>query len=312
MVKRLRAEGYRAVVVDDLSTGFRAALPDGCLWEGDLADEGFLSQVFETERPVAVMHFAGSISVGESVACPDSYYRNNLSAGLVLIEVMRRFGVSALIFSSTAAVYGEPEHVPIGELHRCAPINPYGRSKWMFEQILADQEAAYGLRSICFRYFNAAGADPDGELGECHEPETHLIPLVLQVASGRRESISVYGTDYDTPDGTCIRDYVHVYDLCSAHLLGLQYLLLGGCSGRFNLGNGDGFSVREVIDVAREVTGCAIPTVEAARREGDPPRLVADSSLARSVLGWQPGYHRLSTIVGHAWAWERGGGFNEQ
>jgi UDP-glucose 4-epimerase len=217
---------------------------------------------------------------------------------------MRQHGVERFIFSSTAAVFGNPVHVPINEQHPGQPINPYGRSKWMVEQMLEDFDTAYGLKSIALRYFNAAGADPEGELGECHEPETHLIPLILQVASGRRPHITVYGEDYDTPDGTCIRDYVHVEDLCSAHLLALRQLLAGGDSARFNLGNGHGFSVRDVIEAARRVTGHAVPVRIGARRTGDPPRLVADATRAKSVLGWTPRYARLETIMAHAWIWE--------
>jgi UDP-glucose 4-epimerase len=209
------------------------------------------------------------------------------------------------IFSSTAAVYGNPEYVPIDEVHPKAPINPYGRSKWMVEQVLEDFDRAHGLRSVRLRYFNAAGADPEGQLGERHEPETHLIPLILQAASGRREALTVFGRDYDTPDGTCIRDYIHVADLVDAHALALDYLMAGGESAAFNLGNGNGFSVQEVIDTAQKVTGREIPLLDAPRREGDPARLVADASLARRVLDWQPRYAALETIIAHAWQWER-------
>jgi UDP-glucose 4-epimerase len=217
---------------------------------------------------------------------------------------MVRHGVRCFIFSSTAAVYGEPQYVPIDERHGKAPINPYGRSKWMVEQILGDFDRAYGLKSIALRYFNAAGADPDCQLGERHEPETHLIPLVLQAASGRRPTISVYGRDYATPDGTCIRDYIHVTDLCESHWLSLQKLLGGGPSAAYNLGNGQGFSVQEVIDTARAVTGRDIRTVDATRREGDPARLVADAKWARTELGWQPSRFELKTIIEDAWHWE--------
>lgn len=209
------------------------------------------------------------------------------------------------VFSSTAAVYGDPMYVPIDEDHPKAPINPYGRSKWMVEQLLADFDRAYGLKSVCLRYFNAAGADPKGNLGEQHEPETHLIPLVLQAASKRRPAITVFGRDYDTPDGTCIRDYIHVADLVDAHALAIDYLQQGGGSAAFNLGNGSGFSVQEVIDTAAYVTGLEIQVLDAPRRPGDPPRLVADASKARSVLGWQPSFSDLETIVAHAWAWEQ-------
>jgi UDP-glucose 4-epimerase len=251
------------------------------------------------------MHFASLIQVGESVVEPAKYYANNVATTLTLLDAMRGAGVLRFIFSSTAAVYGDPEYVPINEAHPKNPINPYGRSKWMVEQVLEDYDRAYGLKSVCLRYFNAAGADSEGELGERHVPETHLIPLVLQAASGRRDAIYVFGTDYNTPDGTCIRDYIHVADLCDAHALALQRLLEGGESGHFNLGNGQGFSVKEVIDTARRVTGRAIPVRYEARRAGDPPRLVADAGLARAQLGWQPKRADLETIVADAWAWER-------
>jgi UDP-glucose 4-epimerase len=251
------------------------------------------------------MHFASCIQVGESLLKPDLYYRNNFCNTLNLLDAMVAHGVKHFIFSSTAAVFGEPDYVPIDEAHPARPINPYGISKWMVERALADYDRAFGLKSVCLRYFNAAGADPEGELGERHEPETHLIPLVLQAASGRRPEIAVFGRDYDTPDGTCIRDYVHVMDLCQAHLLALDALGIGGESDAFNLGNGSGFSVQQVIDAARRVTGRNIAVREAPRRPGDPARLVANSERAKRVLGWQPQYADLDVIVEHAWAWER-------
>ena len=259
-----------------------------------------LSQGFD-----AVMHFASFIQVGESVQHPDKYYANNLVHTLTLLDAMRAHGVNKFIFSSTAATFGEPLRTPIDEQHPQNPINPYGRSKWMVEQVLADYERAYGFASVSLRYFNAAGADPEGQLGERHEPETHLIPLVLQAASGRRPHISVFGRDYDTPDGTCIRDYVHIQDLCSAHRLGLQSLMKGGGCQAYNLGNGNGFSVQEVIETAQKVTGRKVPVVDAPRRSGDPARLVADARLAREKLGWQPQFADLSTIIEHAWHWEQ-------
>jgi UDP-glucose 4-epimerase len=252
-----------------------------------------------------VFHFASFIQVGESVTEPAKYYQNNLAATLTLLRAMVRAGIKHFIFSSTAAVYGDPEYVPIDEAHPKAAINPYGRSKWMVEQVLEDFDRAYGLKSVCLRYFNAAGADPDGQLGERHEPETHLLPLVLQAASGRRKTITVYGFDYDTPDGTCIRDYVHVVDLVAAHALAVDYLLAGGSSTAFNLGNGQGFSVQQVIDTARRVTGRDIFISEAPRRAGDPPRLVADARRANTLLGWRPQYATLEQIVAHAWEWEK-------
>lgn len=304
MVKMLRSQGLHPVVADNLSSGHRQAVGSIDLHVGDIGNADFVDRVLSDARPDAVMHFASHIQVGESVSDPEKYYRNNVTATQVLLAGMRRHGVERLIFSSTAAVFGNPAYVPIDEQHPGQAINPYGRSKWMVEQMLEDFDTAYGLKSIALRYFNAAGADPEGELGECHEPETHLIPLILQVASGRRSHITVYGEDYDTPDGTCIRDYIHVEDLCSAHLLALRQLLEGGNSARFNLGNGHGFSVRDVIEAARRVTGHAIPVRIGARRTGDPPRLVADATRAKSVLGWAPRYAELETIVAHAWMWE--------
>lgn len=305
MVKYLLRAGHRVIVAENFSTGFRAALVGGELVELDISDAAELNALFISYHIDAVMHFASYIQVGESVEKPSMYYANNLSATLVLLDAMMRAGVKRFIFSSTAAVYGNPKYSPIDEAHLKAPINPYGRSKLMVEQILEDYDRAYGLKSVCLRYFNAAGADPDGNLGERHEPETHLIPLILQAASGRRDAITVFGRDYDTPDGTCIRDFIHVTDLASAHSLALDYLMEGGESMAFNLGNGDGFSVQNVIDTARRVTGRDIIVQNAARRAGDPPRLVADSSRARRVLGWRPLYAELDSIVSHAWAWEQ-------
>jgi UDP-glucose 4-epimerase len=305
MVKHLMAMGHRVVVADNLSTGNRDAVPEEVLVEVDIADEPALDRLFAREGIDAVLHFASFIQVGESVTAPAKYYENNVSATLTLLKAMVRAGVFRFIFSSTAAVYGTPVRVPIDEDHPKAPINPYGHSKWMVEQILRDFDRAYGLRSVSLRYFNAAGADPKGALGERHEPETHLIPLILQAASGRRPSITVYGEDYDTPDGTCIRDYIHVEDLAKAHVCALDYLLAGRPTAAFNLGNGHGFSVREVIKAAEEVCGHAIPIAYGERREGDPARLVADSCLAHKVLGWTPELGDLQTIVADAWRWEQ-------
>lgn len=305
MVKQLRQAGYAVAVVDDLSSGRREAVLAAPLHVGDIGDAGFVSALLAQVRPAAVMHFASFIQVGESVADPGKYYRNNVTATQVLLDAMRAQGIDRFIFSSTAAIFGDPQYTPIDEAHPKAPINPYGRSKWFVEQMLDDYDRAYGLKSVCLRYFNAAGADPEGELGECHEPETHLIPLILQVASGRRPHITVYGEDYPTPDGTCIRDYIHVSDLCQAHLLALQQLLAGGGSARYNLGNGNGYSVREVIAAARRVSGHPIPVQTGPRRLGDPPVLVADARAARQVLGWQPRHADLDTLLAHAWAWEQ-------
>ncbi len=305
MVKMLLGAGHEVITLDNLSSGHRDAVLGGTFVEGDLADTQGLHQVFEQYQPEAVMHFASYIQVGESVRKPDIYYRNNVTNTLNLLDVMLNFEVKKFIFSSTAAVFGEPDYVPIDEAHPNRPLNPYGRSKWMIEQVLADYDKAFDLRSVCLRYFNAAGADPEGQLGERHDPETHLIPLILQAASGRRDNIQVFGRDYDTPDGTCIRDYIHIVDLCSAHLAALEYLTKGGSSDRFNLGNGSGFSVQEVIDAVQKVSGKQVTVINGPRREGDPARLVADAKRARSILAWQPTYTALDTIVSHAWQWER-------
>ncbi|MBF4988561.1 UDP-glucose 4-epimerase GalE [Methylophilus sp. 14] len=305
MVKMLLGAGHEVITLDNLSSGHRDAVLGGTFVEGDLADTQGLHQVFEQYQPEAVMHFASYIQVGESVRKPDIYYRNNVTNTLNLLDVMLEFEVKKFIFSSTAAVFGEPDYVPIDEAHPNRPLNPYGRSKWMIEQVLADYDKAFDLRSVCLRYFNAAGADPEGQLGERHDPETHLIPLILQAASGRRDNIQVFGRDYDTPDGTCIRDYIHIVDLCSAHLAALEYLTKGGSSDRFNLGNGSGFSVQEVIDAVQKVSGKQVTVINGPRREGDPARLVADAKRARSILAWQPTYTALDTIVSHAWQWER-------
>ena len=305
MCKMLVQHGYDVIVLDNLSTGFRDAVRYGHLIEGDLADRILLDQVFTENSITAVLHFAALSQVGESMREPARYYRNNFVNTQNLLDAMLRHGVKTFIFSSTAAIFGEPEAPLIDEQHIRRPINPYGRSKRMVEEMLEDYDYAYGLRSVCLRYFNAAGADPEGELGERHDPESHLIPLVLQAASGRRDHIAVYGNDYPTPDGTCIRDYIHVWDLCSAHLLALEHLLTDGGSDAFNLGNGTGFSVRDVIDTARRVTGRSIPELIRERRAGDPAVLVADSQKARRELGWQPSFEGLDTIVAHAWEWER-------
>ncbi|MBF4991775.1 UDP-glucose 4-epimerase GalE [Methylophilus sp. QUAN] len=305
MVKMLLGAGHEVITLDNLSSGHRDAVLGGTFVEGDLADPACLSQVFKQHQPESVMHFASYIQVGESVRKPDIYYRNNVTNTLNLLDAMLQFDVRKFIFSSTAAVFGEPDYVPIDEAHPNRPLNPYGRSKWMIEQVLADYDKAFDLRSVCLRYFNAAGADPEGQLGERHDPETHLIPLILQAASGRRDSIQVFGRDYDTPDGTCIRDYIHIVDLCSAHLAALEYLNKGGGSDRFNLGNGSGFSVQEVIDAVQKVSGKPVTVINGPRREGDPARLVADAKRARNILAWQPRFTDLETIVAHAWQWER-------
>mgnify|MGYP006141218881 FL=1 len=304
MVKYLTKFGCHITTLDNLVSGYRDAVLHGDFLQGDLADKVMLKNIFERTKIDAVMHFASFIQVGESVKKPAIYYENNVTNTLNLLSAMQNAGVQKFIFSSTAATFGEPLYSPIDERHAQVPINPYGRSKLFVEQILEDYERAYGLKSVCLRYFNAAGADPEGELGERHCPETHLIPLVLQAASGRRSSISVYGRDYETPDGTCIRDYIHIHDLCQAHWLALISLFKGAGSQRYNLGNGEGFSVQQVIDSAIRITRCNIPVVEAPRRDGDPARLVADSSLARRCLGWKPQFSSLDTMLNHAWNWE--------
>ncbi len=310
MAKQLVCAGHNVVVLDNLSTGFRDQARYGELVEGDLADTALLEQLFNKYAFDGVMHFAAASLVGESMQDPSKYYRNNVVNTLNLLDVMVRHGVKNFIFSSTAATFGEPEYVPIDEAHPQQPINPYGASKLMVERILQDYHNAYGLNSICLRYFNACGADPEGELGECHDPETHLIPLILQAASGRRESITVFGRDYATDDGTCIRDYIHVEDLCSAHALALDALATKKKQGAlaYNLGNGAGYSVQQVIDTVKSVIdkdGCSLTINEGSRRAGDPAILVADATLAHNELSWQPRYNNLVTIVQHAWAWEK-------
>ncbi len=295
---------HRPVVLDNLSMGHRAAVPEGVpLVEGDIADTALVRSVLREHGVEAVMHFAAWWAVGESVERPADYYDNNVAATLRLLTAMKDEGVGAFVFSSSAAVYGTPERVPIREDFPLAPINPYGRTKLMVEQILADFERAYGTKYVCLRYFNAAGAHPDGRTGEDHSPETHLIPLVLQVALGKREKIYVFGDDYPTRDGTCVRDYVHVHDLATAHEAALDRILNGGESGAFNLGSGEGTTVLEVIEACREVTGREIPAERRPRRAGDPPALVADSGLAERELGWRKRYRRIEEIVETAWRW---------
>lgn len=304
MVKQLGRSDCHVTTLDNLSNGHRDAVLYGDFVEGDLADKVLLKQLIQPGRFDAVMHFASFIQVGESVENPAKYYDNNVVNTLNLLETMQGAGIKKFVFSSTAATFGQPQYSPIDEQHPQQPINPYGRSKMMVEHVLQDFDRAYGLKSVCLRYFNAAGADPEVQLGERHDPETHLIPLVLQVASGKRPSIAVFGRDYDTPDGTCIRDYIHVSDLCNAHGLALNSLMQGNGSQQYNLGNGNGYSVQEVIESAQRVTGKAIATVDAPRRNGDPDRLVADASKAKKVLGWKPQFTALDEIVRHSWAWE--------
>ncbi|MBW4688532.1 MAG: UDP-glucose 4-epimerase GalE [Komarekiella atlantica HA4396-MV6] len=307
-VLALKQAGYDVVILDNLVYGHRDLVEKVLQVElvvGDTADRPLLDHLFKTHDIAAVMHFSAYAYVGESVTDPAKYYRNNVLGTLTLLEAMLAASVNKFVFSSTCATYGVPEFVPIPENHPQNPINPYGATKLMVERILSDFDTAYGFKSVRFRYFNAAGADPSGLLGEDHNPETHLIPLVLMTALGKRESISIFGTDYPTPDGTCIRDYIHVSDLADAHVLGLEYLLKGGNSEIFNLGNGSGFSVREVIASAEQVIGVSIPVEERDRRPGDPPILIGSSEKARTILGWQPRYPSIKDIVDHAWQWHQ-------
>lgn len=307
-VLALQQAGYRVIVLDNLVYGHRdiaETVLNVELIEGDTNDRPLLDKLFATHNISAVMHFAAYAYVGESVTDPAKYYQNNFVGTLTLLEAMLAANVKHFVFSSTCATYGVPQIIPIPEDHPQNPINPYGATKLMVERVLTDFDKAYDFKSVCFRYFNAAGADPQGRLGEDHSPETHLIPLVLQTALGLRDSIAIFGTDYPTPDGTCVRDYIHVADLAQAHVLGLSYLLNGGNTTIFNLGNGNGFSVREVIEMARQVTGREIPAIEHPRRPGDPPALVGSGDRARNVLGWNPQYADLHTLISHAWSWHQ-------
>jgi UDP-glucose 4-epimerase len=307
-VLSLQQAGYGVVVLDNLVYGHADLVKDILKAElvvGDIGDRPLLDKLFATHAIAAVMHFAAYAYVGESVTDPDKYYRNNVVGTLTLLEAMLAANIKQFVFSSTCATYGVPKTTPIPEDHPQSPINPYGASKLMVERILLDFSTAYDLRSVFFRYFNAAGADPEGRLGEDHNPETHLIPLVLQTALGKREAISVFGTDYPTPDGTCIRDYIHVMDLADAHVRGIDYLLKGGKTDVFNLGNGNGFSVKEVIETAKRVTQRPIQVIEGDRRPGDPAALVGSSDKARNILGWNPQYADLDQIITHAWNWHQ-------
>jgi UDP-glucose 4-epimerase len=303
MVKSLLDSGYEVTVFDNLSSGHLDAVLGGRFVKGDLSNPELLEALFSSTKFDAVMHFAGLIQVGESVARPDIYYRNNVTLTLNLLDTMVRRHVSNLVFSSTAAIFGEPAYVPIDEAHPHLPINPYGRTKWMVEQILGDYDRAFGLKSVCLRYFNAAGADPSGLLGERHDPETHLIPIAIEAAMGKRSKLSIYGDDYATQDGTCIRDYIHVNDLCQAHLLAMHHLEERHQSLAVNLGNGQGFSVFEVVEAIKKISGRTLPYEISPRRPGDPASLVADSRLAKEILGWEPEYPDLDSIVRHAWQW---------
>lgn len=301
--KALKREGYNVVVFDNFGCGHRDFIKWGEYLEGDLLDVNSIDSVFKKYRPDAVMHFAAYAYVGESVEDPSKYYRNNVVGTLNLLDAMKAKGVKYFIFSSTCAVYGVPEVIPLKEDHHLMPINPYGATKAVIERMLNDFDVAYGIKSVSLRYFNAAAADPDCEIGEDHTPETHLIPLVLDAASGRRPHITIFGTDYETPDSTCIRDYVHVADLADVHVKALEYLLSGGKTDVFNIGSGKGYSVREVIEAAKHITGKQIPVMEGARRPGDPPALVSSSEKAEKVFSWKPRYNNIEVIIKHAWQW---------
>ncbi|HEY8402656.1 MAG TPA: UDP-glucose 4-epimerase GalE [Cytophagaceae bacterium] len=307
-VRLLVKSGYKIVVLDNLVFGHQEAIVDKevTLIKGDIGDKSLLETLFSEHRFDAVMHFAAYAYVGESVQNPAKYYFNNVCSPLVLLDVMRKHQCNNFIFSSTCATYGNPVYTPIDENHPQNPINPYGQSKYMLELILKDYNKAYGLNYVFLRYFNASGASEDGVIGEDHDPETHLIPLILDAAKGERANITVFGTDYDTPDGTCIRDYIHILDLGKAHIKALEYLINGGKSIACNLGTGKGASVKEVITIAEEVTGKKIPVVYGERRPGDPSELVANPALAKQVLGWEAEYKDLKEIIKTAWAWANG------
>lgn len=298
--------GHEVVIADNLVTGYREAIPEkATFYQGDLRDKDFLVDLLKKEKVDAVIHFAAFSLVGESVTNPLKYYENNLYGTKVLLDAMIETGVDKIVFSSTAATYGEPENIPILESDRTCPTNPYGETKLAMEKMISWAAKAHGLHFVSLRYFNACGAHKSGKIGEAHNPESHLIPLVLQVPNGKREFVSIYGNDYDTPDGTCIRDYIHVTDLAKAHILAVEYLMNGGESDIFNLGNGVGYSVKEVIETARKVTGHPIPAKEEARRAGDPARLVASGEKARKILGWEPEITDLADIISSAWKWHK-------
>lgn len=305
MCLALKEAGEPFQVFDNFGSGHREALLGAECVEGDLRSRADLDAVFDGHEIDLVMHFAAHISVGESVREPAKYFDNNTAGVLTLLDAMRAHEVSRFVFSSTAAIFGEPEYVPIDEDHPKAPTSPYGESKLMVERILAAYDQAYGLKSVCLRYFNAAGADPEGRIGEDHSPEEHLIPVAILAALGLRPPLKVFGTDYDTPDGTCVRDYVHVADLATAHMLAVLHLRAGRPSRAFNLGNGQGFSVRQVIEAVEAVSERKVPHEDADRRAGDPARLIASSERMRKELGWHPEYGDLKAIVRHAWDWHR-------
>ncbi|MDE2125855.1 MAG: UDP-glucose 4-epimerase GalE [Armatimonadetes bacterium] len=299
------SRGHQVVVLDNLVYGHAESLPDGVLLVvGNVGDAGVAEALLRAHKIEAVVHFAAYAYVGESVTNPGKYYQNNFAAVIPMMDAMRSCEVRRFIFSSTCATYGNPQYVPLDEAHPQNPINPYGESKLWVERMLAAYGAASGLEYVGLRYFNAAGSAADGSIGESHDPETHLIPLALQAALGKRAAITVFGADYDTPDGTCVRDYIHVDDIAVAHSLALQRLTAGGASGFYNLGTGTGHSVREIIQACEDVTGKKIPVIDGARRAGDPPSLVASAAKAYKELGWLPGYRELEPIIGTAWEWE--------
>ena len=304
VVKLLGKKGYEIVVLDNLSKGHKEAVLYGSLKVISLDDKERVKTLLQDFRPDAVIHFAAFIEVGESVKNPIKYYQNNTVNTLSLLELMVENNINNFIFSSTAAVYGNPEHIPINETHPINPINPYGQSKAFVEKVLKDFSEAFGLKYVSLRYFNASGADPEGEIGESHDPETHLIPLVLKTAKGEREAINIFGTDYPTPDGTAIRDYIHVSDLAQLHVLALEYLVENGKSEVFNCGYGHGYSVREVIETAKKITGVDFTVKEVGRRPGDPAVLVADNKKIKKVLNWTPKFDDLEFIIKTAWNWE--------
>ncbi|NDL67075.1 UDP-glucose 4-epimerase GalE [Anaerotalea alkaliphila] len=305
-VHALVEQGADVVVVDNLETGYREAVhPKARFYEGDIRDRAFVDSVFQKEKIDGVIHFAANSLVGESMTDPLKYYDNNLCGTKVLLSAMVAHGIDKIVFSSTAATYGEAQRMPILETDRTEPTNTYGETKLAMERMFHWTGKAHGLRYVSLRYFNACGALEDGSIGEAHDPETHLIPLILQVPNGQREAISIFGDDYDTKDGTCVRDYIHVTDLAQAHILAMGHLLEGKESGIFNLGNGVGFTVKEVIETARKVTGHPIPAVVSPRRAGDPAKLIASSEKARRVLGWNPQHADLTEIIGSAWNWHK-------
>jgi UDP-glucose 4-epimerase len=307
-VKQLQQKNYKIIVADSLVYGHKEAiLSEAIIFEhGDLSNKDFLNTLFKKYTIEAVIHFAAFAYVGESVTAPSKYYHNNFVATMLLLDTMLAHNCTKIIFSSTCATYGNPQYIPIDEQHPQLPINPYGKTKWMMEHLMQDYAVAYKLQFVILRYFNAAGAAADGSIGEDHNPETHLIPLILDAANGDRDAITVFGTDYDTPDGTCIRDYIHVEDLADAHILALEHLLANKENTICNLGTGIGVSVKEMIEAVEAITQKKVPVVYSERRAGDPPQLIANASKAKTVLGWQAKYIDIKKVITHAWAWKTG------